>query len=600
MVEHVWTMGQRVPNSAKETKAKALEGPLVSKSAMLPTILVLIGALYMGTLLALAAVLFVRSDDAVRRISNAEQLHTIAKNLSSTTKIIADAEVRYSEGGAHSNVDEMHGAIRLAQDLIDSSLLIDSNIDNRQLMELVRTEVELRHEAVDHWMSNTQGALMPAVLPSFDLLQAQFSAIERRANDALQQAHIDYDAISGRLRTIIVLAFLGIFICSVTQIILHRRRIKELADSRNAMALANHDLEIAFKESDQKLVHVEKMFSTSLSASNMTMFIQNTDLVISWIHNSQFGTANDLIGKRDADFMPIEAARQTVKAKKQVIASGVGQQIEYSYMKAGKTIHKWLQVDPILDNGTVIGLIGVAIDVTERRVRDAQIEALASELVHRNQNMLAVISSMSRRLFRTSASMSEFETRFDSRLQAVARSFDVIVREEWEGAQLDVLIKAQLESVAPGLSDRVTMTGQELLASPQFVETIGSAIHELAQNAVNHGAFSTPAGTVSIDWWLQTDLFDNQTLTFVWRENDGSERVPVIPHRGYGMNVLEKIVPRGVNGHINLVMKPGGISWCLRCPWHTKNEGCTVDFTDLLEQKLLIQQSTIKNNAMYN
>jgi PAS domain S-box-containing protein len=589
MVDQIWTMGQGIPKSAEKTKPKAREGLLASKSAVLPTTLVLLGALYMGSLLALAVTLFVRSDDAVHRISKAEQLHTIAMNLSSTIKIITAAEVRYAKGNSHIILDEMHGAIRLAQDLIDDSLSIEANTENRRLLELVRTEIELRHEAIDKRMNSTNDAPMPVVLPSPDLLQAPTIAMERRVNDALQQAHIDYEAASGRLRTIFILAFLGIFACSVTQIFLHRRRINELSESRNALADANRDLKAAFKASDQKLFHVEKLFSTTLSATKMTMFIQNTDLVISWIHNPQFGSAAELIGKRDPDFMPIEAARQTVKVKKQVIASGIGQQFEYSYSKAGKMIHKWIQVDPILDNGSVIGLIGVAIDVTERHLRETQIEALASELVHRNQNMLAVISSMSRRLFRTSDSMAEFESRFDSRLQAISRSFDVIVREEWEGAQLDVLIKAQLESVASGLSDRVAMTGQALFVSPHFVETIGSAIHELAQNALTHGALSNASGRVSIDWWTQTDLFNTQTLSFVWRENDGSDHVPVISHRGYGMNILEKIVPQALNGKVNVTLKPGGFSWYLSCPWLTQNEVCAQRLIEPMTEKTTMQ-----------
>ncbi len=574
MVDQTWTLGQGFAKHAKQDAPKEANALSAPTSATVPIFLILIGAFYLLSLMVIGMVQFSRSDDAVRRVSSAEKLQNIAAKLSSTTRAISDAEGRYFAGGNTDALDEMHLTIRAALDLIDTGLLLQPDIEKQKILSGIRSSIERRHDAIDQAISNKAALPQPSNdLPKLDVLQAQFKSLEWLAGEDMNQAHRDYVAASELLRLVVLLALLGVFVCSVTQIIIHRRRIQQIADSRNALAAANLGLKAAFKESDQKRVYVEKMFNASLSASKMTMFIQNRDLVISWIHNPQFGSATDLIGKRDTDFMPVEAAQQTVKVKKQVIETGIGQQLEYSYSKAGKIIHKWLQVDPILDNGTVIGLIGVAIDVTERRLRETQIEALASELVHRNQNMLAVISSMSRRLFRTSESMAEFETRFDSRLQAISRSFDVIVREEWEGAQLDVLIKAQLESVAPGLSDRVTMTGQALLGSPHFVETIGSAIHELAQNALNHGALSKAAGRVSIDWWLQTDLFNTQRISFVWRENDGSDDVPVIPYRGYGMNILEKIVPQAVNGQVNVALKPGGFSWYLSCPWLTPNEG---------------------------
>jgi hypothetical protein len=58
---------------------------------------------------------------------------------------------------------------------------------------------------------------------------------------------------------------------------------------------------------------------------------------------------------------------------------------------------------------------------------DAKIEALAAELVHRNQNLLAVVAATARRMVSTSASLAEFERGFIARLQSISRSFDLIV-----------------------------------------------------------------------------------------------------------------------------------------------------------------------------
>ena len=324
-------------------------------------------------------------------------------------------------------------------------------------------------------------------------------------------------------------------------------------------------LRAAVQDRTTRLDQVDTLFKFSLAASRFTMYVQNAELAITWVHNSKFGDAASLMGKHDQEFMPPEAWQQTVKFKRDILKSGTGNQLDYAYTLDGRTIYKRLQIEPILDAGQVIGIIGIAHDVTDQKQRELKIDTLAAELAHRNQNLIAVISAIARQMVKTSDTLPEFEERFTTRLHSIARSFDLIIGKDWQGASLHDLVCGQIKAVDHQLLDRINISGKDVLLCPEFVEAIGAAIHELTQNALAYGAFAAPVGSVNIHWSIDTDLFGHEQLSFIWSESDGSDNMPSINRRGFGLNMLEKIIPKSLNGTANIVTQPGGIQWHMRC-----------------------------------
>lgn len=532
------------------------------------------------TLLALGAALVLASSiygyflisyhtNAFERFSAAAAINNRAFELTTAVTNLEHAEQRFAETGMADEFADARQMLHNTMLTLAKVLESEQHDDVRHLLGQLALNLDEHHIRMMNSKPDPNGLrdrTLFASLSSAHLRQPllDLSAV---ANTNLHEAEADFKQISTKMWLAVASAEVGLLMSGLAFFILYRRRIGVLAQSRQVLAGDNYRLREAFDTQSIKLDRVETLFKSSLSASKMTMFIQDTNLAISWIHNPKFGSTESMIGKRDEDFMPREASRQTVKFKLKVIETGIGDYLEYSYQFDGKTIDKWMQIDPIIENGKVIGIIGVALDVTERRLREAKIEALAAELVHRNQNLLAVVAATARRMLNTSSSLAEFERGFSARLQSISRSFDLIVHQDWLGASLEDLVQSQITAIDCRLLDRVTFSGAPTVASPQCAEAIGTAIHELAQNALQHGAFTQPNGVVKIDWWVETDLFGTSHLLFVWHENDGTSREPALTNRRFGLGMLENTIPRALGGNANVVTLPGGIKWRMRCPW---------------------------------
>src|SRR5262249_33220647 len=83
------------------------------------------------------------------------------------------------------------------------------------------------------------------------------------------------------------------------------------------------------------------------------------------------------------------------------------------------------------------------------------------------------------------------------------------------------------------------------ILSAKDVQNFSLALHELATNAIKHGALSSVAGQVSIAWTVARNGGD-AVLKFRWQERGGPPVSPPI-QRGFGTALLERTF-----GHVKL------------------------------------------------
>ena len=535
---------------------------LVKWVAALAAILLLASTIYGYFLIA-------HHNETFQLYSEAETIRNQTLELTKAIVALDHAEHRFNMTGLQDELDDVHHMLHGVVLAVFKALDASSNREFRIALNQVSDGLEEHRRLLLTLLQGDETTRHRNQFPETSTSRL-FSPLEEVSSiAALQstQAEVDFNSTTRMMFWAVGTADFALLIGILSLLTLHRHRVQKLAKNQKSLFDKNRTLRAAVKDQTTRLGQFQTMFKSSLSATNMTMFIQNTELVISWIHNSKFGDSNAIIGKRDQDFMPPEAWHQTVKFKKEVIESRVGKKFEFSYSIDGRAIYKWLQIDPIIEDDRVIGIIGVSIDMTDRILRETKIEALAAELAHRNQNLIAVISAIARQMLNTSHTLNEFENRFTPRLHSIARSFDLIVGEDWQGAPLRALVREQMIAVDKTLMDRVKLTGHDILLCPEYAESIGTAIHELTQNALTYGAFAKPYGHVTIDWWIETDLFDKKTLSLIWNESDGSQKIPSLDHHGYGLNVLEKVVPQSLNGNAFVVAQPGGLKCRMRCAW---------------------------------
>lgn len=200
----------------------------------------------------------------------------------------------------------------------------------------------------------------------------------------------------------------------------------------------------------------------------------------------------------------------------------------------------------------------ISLRETALRKETAKTVELARELAHRTKNVMAVVSAIARQSLRSAKDVQDFASIFEGRLGGLARSLDLLVETDWEGVSLDALVTQQLSSFAD--AGRFDAQGPPVLLAPPAVQNIGMALHELATNAMKHGALSVPQGGIRIRWALQAGQF-----TLAWEEHDGPATCAPV-RKGFGRSVIEEIAANSLAGSAALAFEPEGIRWSLTAP----------------------------------
>src|SRR5258708_28420325 len=142
----------------------------------------------------------------------------------------------------------------------------------------------------------------------------------------------------------------------------------------------------------------------------------------------------DLRARTDGEVCRSSGGAGVAAVKLEVLARGEEKRAEVSFEDTPGVRWHDLHIEPLRNEaGEVVGLTCASVDVTERKEGEAHLRLLLRELTHRSKNLLAVIQAMARQTARRAGSIDGFVEQFGARLQALATSHDVLVRESWDG-----------------------------------------------------------------------------------------------------------------------------------------------------------------------
>jgi len=206
----------------------------------------------------------------------------------------------------------------------------------------------------------------------------------------------------------------------------------------------------------------------------------------------------------------------------------------------------------------IVSLIGTITDITERKEHEEKEHLLMREVNHRAKNMLSVVDAIAHQT--AAKNPEDFVERFSERIQALSANQDLLVRNEWNGVEIEDLVHAQLAPFAGLIGFRIAVHGPRLRLKAASAQAVGLALHELATNAGKYGALSTDRGRVDVCWGTEGD-----TLTMSWTEREGPP-VCAPKRRGFGTIVMETMAKRSVDGTVDLDYAPSGLTWRLTCP----------------------------------
>lgn len=136
----------------------------------------------------------------------------------------------------------------------------------------------------------------------------------------------------------------------------------------------------------------EEHFRIALENSPFTAFRLDTDLRYTWIGNPHADFDPDaIIGNRDDELLPPEAAETVMAPKREALETGEGVRREVTYDLASGTVNYDLTVEPLRDDGgDIVGLTAAAMDVTHQK----ELERMLAGLHEASRGVVGAISRL--------------------------------------------------------------------------------------------------------------------------------------------------------------------------------------------------------------
>jgi PAS domain S-box-containing protein len=202
-------------------------------------------------------------------------------------------------------------------------------------------------------------------------------------------------------------------------------------------------------------------------------------------------------------------------------------------------------------------------DITERKRTEERNKLLMAEVNHRSMNLLAVVQAVAQQTAR-GGDPATLVARLIERIDGLAASQDLLVKNQWQGVEVADLVEAQLAHFKDLIGTRVLLDGLPARLTPAAAQGIGMALHELATNAGKYGALSNGEGRVRISWQVATG--SKPTFLMSWLE-EGGPNVARPTRKGFGQMVIGRMVEAAVDGTANIDYREGGFSWKLSAPF---------------------------------
>jgi PAS domain S-box-containing protein len=237
---------------------------------------------------------------------------------------------------------------------------------------------------------------------------------------------------------------------------------------------------------------------------------------------------------------------------------------EYRIIRPGGEL-RWVETRCFLSftQGRPHRVVGVSIDITERKQVEEQQRTLLAELDHRVKNALSTVSAVVSHTQQGSRSVASFAEALKGRIRSMATTHELLSARRWQAISLTELVRREL---APYTNRNNTeINGPGILLKPEAGQAMAMVLHELATNAAKYGALSTKDGRVSIRWDRQLDRDSRSDLVFEWQEIGGPP-VDVLGKSSYGTSTIRDLIPYEFGGTVDLAFAPEGVRYRLELP----------------------------------
>jgi PAS domain S-box-containing protein len=280
------------------------------------------------------------------------------------------------------------------------------------------------------------------------------------------------------------------------------------------------------KKLEQALRESEERMRIAIKGAAITVYQQDKDLRYTWIYNpSPVYTAEDIIGKTDADLIEAEEAAHLTAIKRRVLETG--QSCQEVIKATGITGMRYydLSIEPFYNGkGEIIGVTGTSREVTEQVELEQRKDNFISIASHELRTPITVLRGFTQLLARQLDQQGIQEPismlhKMDAQISKLVRLIDELLDAskiragrldyEEEPVDLDALVHETVEMLQASSPTHILhVSGATHAVILGDKDRLGQVITNLITNAVK---YSPQANTVDIS--LATS--ENRTLVIV-------------------------------------------------------------------------------------
>jgi CHASE1-domain containing sensor protein len=191
-------------------------------------------------------------------------------------------------------------------------------------------------------------------------------------------------------------------------------------------------------------------------------------------------------------------------------------------------------------------------------------ELMLQEMKHRIKNSITRVLAIARQTASHTKGIDEFSASFAARLQAMAASQDMLTRSRWQRADLEELLKTELEQVFGKDLEAGTLSGPAVEIDETTTQALGLTFHELATNALKYGDVGRGRGGLRVEWRVNRKG-PTSTLGLTWSE---ASEIPLsAPEKtSFGTKLIDMNITRELGGTITRKYGEGGLKVEIEIP----------------------------------
>jgi two-component sensor histidine kinase len=179
-----------------------------------------------------------------------------------------------------------------------------------------------------------------------------------------------------------------------------------------------------------------------------------------------------------------------------------------------------------------------------------RLELVVGELEHRGRNALSIVQALSHEAARQSADINEYEWSLSAKMQALAASYEFLVRRR----PTPILLGSLVEEALMVFRSRVDIEdGPVVWMRPEASMSLVLALHELATNAVKYGSLFGREGRVVVRWTVE-----GERLSVIWEERQGPAQTPR-SRGGFGSRLIPRAMELLPGGSFNREFQATGL-----------------------------------------